>query len=104
MLRVLPRTNQTFLAPEQAELLQDRFERGCPFFRSLKPGWVMLCLFGFLLAVSVELWVMMQTTNTERSGIRWDPEVLFEKPRFLIFLLPGEFKRNLKHNGGMKKV
>ena len=75
MLRVVAPTNQTFLAPKQADLLQDRFERGFPFPK-LK-AWL-----GYVMPVSflviVELCVMIQTTKTERIGIPWDPIVLIE--------------------------
>ena len=101
MLGVVAPTNQTFFAPKQADLLQDRFERGFPF--SQAKSMAGLCHACFLPPYC---WIMGPDTNN-KDGKNWNPVgfcILFWKPRFLSFLLPGEFKRNLRHNGGMEKV
>ena len=88
-------------APKQADLLQDRFERGFPF--SQAKSMAGLCHACFLPPYC---WIMGPDTNN-KDGKNWNPVgfcSLFWKPRFLSFLLPGEFKRNLRHNGGMEKV
>ena len=75
MLGVVAPTNQTFFEPKQADLLQDRFERSFPFSQAKSVAGLCHACF---LHLTVELWVMIQTTKTERIGIPWDPVVFFE--------------------------
>ena len=67
MLGVVAPTNQTFLAPKQADLLQDRFERGFPFSQAKSVAG--LCHACFLPPYC---WIMGHNTNN-KDGKNWNP-------------------------------